>query len=299
MEKLLKELFGDHEGVLSESAQQSITTLVQNQVETLSDEKVKLYAESVDKEHTGYLQTIVESYEGKLKDLKETLTESIDEDHSGKVKALFEKYDSNAADKLSQVKSHYENLLNEGVKTQTEVIVEKVSAYFDDWLEEKVPTEFIEEAAKKDYATELLGKVSKLVGIHEGVGDDETRAAMLDAHNALKQQNVVIDGLKKDLFLQQETASLPVSEKKAIMESFSSEEHTFDFVKRNLEFQKKSLLKENLKAEEVSKVASRKTSSINVDRPQVIVESNQPKADKEVVIPPVMAGWINQLATSY
>lgn len=289
----LKSLFGDQEGVLSESAQTQLTEAIKTKVDEVAEERVKLAEEAIDKSHSEMLQQLVENYETKIKTEKETLEESLDITHAEKVKEAFTKLDESYASKLTKVSKHYDGLLNEGVKEQTSTVVEAIDTFLDNWLDEKVPTKFIEEAAKKDYSQELLKKISNLVGYNETVNED-VRDAMKDAQALIERQKSTIDKLEKDSFLKEHTENLPVLERQTILESFSDEKYDFDFVKRNFEFKQKQILNEK---QTPSTFAKEKTSAQNVDRPkpQVITEGRQ--VDKEEVSNSVVTGFAKQLAT--
>lgn len=289
----LKSLFGDQEGVLSESAQTQLTEAIKTKVDEVAEERVKLAEEAIDKSHSEMLQQLVENYETKIKTEKETLEESLDITHAEKVKEAFTKLDESYASKLTKVSKHYDCLLNEGVKEQTSTVVEAIDSFLDNWLDEKVPTKFIEEAAKKDYSQELLKKISNLVGYNETVNED-VRDAMKDAQALIERQKSTIDKLEKDSFLKEHTENLPVLERQTILESFSDEKYDFDFVKRNFEFKQKQILNEK---QTPSTFAKEKTSAQNVDRPkpQVITEGRQ--VDKEEVSNSVVTGFAKQLAT--
>jgi hypothetical protein len=291
MEKLFESLFSDQEGVFSESTQKSIMEAFDAKVLVVAEERSILATEAMDKSHTIMLQQLVESHNTKLKTELKSLEESIDTEHTEKVENLFVKLDEDRAHKLQGVKDYYEGLLNESVKTESDVLVEAVDKFLDTWLEEKVPTEFLEEAAKKDYSQDLLKKISNLVGINESV-DSDIREGLTDARNLIDRQSKIIDDLKKDNFLRESTNKLPVLEKQQIMESF--EGHDFEFTKRNFSFQQKQISKDK---EASDRVVQEQTSSQNVDQSRVLNE--QVGVDKEEEPKSVLAGWAEMLNSGY
>lgn len=291
MEKLFENLFGDQEGVFSESTQKSIMEAFDAKVLEVAEERTTLATEAIDKKHSIMLQQLVENHNTKLKSELKNLEESIDADHTDKVEKLFVKLDEDRAHKIQEVKDYYEGLLNESVKNESDVLVEAVDKFLDTWLEEKVPTQFIEEAAKKDYSQDLLKKISNLVGINESV-DADVRAGLVDARNLIDRQSKIIDDLKKDKFLRESTENLPVLEKQQILESFK--DHDFEFTERNFGFQQKQISKGQ---EDSARVVQEKTSSQNVDQPQVL--SEQVVVDKEEEPKSVLAGWAEMLNSGY
>lgn len=282
MENLLKDLFGNEEGVLSESAQKTIT----EKFESVVEERVTLATEAMDKKHTLMLQQVVEQHNKILKNELEAQAEQIDEDHTAKLKDAFQKLDEDRTRKIERVVEHYEGLLNESVKNESNILVEAFDKFLDDWLEEKVPTKYIEEAAKKDYSQDLLRKISTIVGINESV-DADVREGMKDANKLIKEQADIIDKLKKERFLAEKTANLPVLEKEAILEGFADK--SFNFVERNFDF----FLKQKQKDVEKTVVSEQtSTKTLNVDR-KVVTESKGDKqpSGKVEAAPSVLTEW--------
>lgn len=287
---MFKDLFGEQEGVLSESTQKTILEAFNSKVDEVVEERVQLATEEIDKRHTGMLQQLVEKHEEKLKSELRTLEESIDEDHTNKVKEVFSKLEEDRTRKMEQVVEHYENLLSEEVSKECDVLVESVDKFLDNWLDEKVPTKFIKEAAKKDYSQSLLKKISNLVGINESV-DNDVREGLKDAKLLIDKQQKVIDNLRKENFLKEKTAKLPISERNQILESFA--DYDYEFTKRNFEFQKRQILKESEKSN-----FDKDRFSKNVDRDRgqdLINESTAPSLDKEEGPHPALAVWANTL----
>ena len=290
--KLFKDLFGEQEGVISESAQslvmEAFNTKVAEEVEKVSNERVELALESMDKEHTQLLQQVSEKYERKILDVKKTLEESIDEEHANAVEETFAKLDEDRTNKMIQVKEHYEGLLSESVSTQVDTLVEGIDKYLDSFLDKHIPTELMAEATKKDYSQELIKKISKLVTLDESVSDD-IRDGMIDAKSKIDAQEKEILTLKRDNLIAEKTAKLPALEKAFMVESLQNKD--LEFINRNFDYTR--TLFEKSQTENVT------PTSHNVDRkPIVIEESNNGDEERGGKVNSAMAGWASLVTSS-
>ncbi len=292
MNDILTSLFGDEEGVLSESSQATLTEAIDAKVNELVTEKIDLALESQDTKHTNMLQTLVEKYEVRQKDSLKSLEEKLDKEHSEVVLETFAKVDEDRTEKLVQLKEHYETLLNEKVKESSDHLVEGLDKYIDMWLDEHIPTDIIQEAAKKDYSQELLSKISNLVGVNESVTDD-IREGMRDAHRTIEEQRTIIDKLNKDSYIAHRITDLPIMEQQYIVENFKDEKYDLDFVERNFDYVR-TLFSKNEDAP-VRVVQESRTSSKNVDQqPTTILKESVKNVDEKEALHPAMAGWVNR-----
>jgi len=288
MDTILKELFGDQEGVLSESAQQQITTAFNTKVDELVEEKVELALETQDKSNTEMLQLVVEKYEEKIKKEKDLLAESLDTEHADKAKEAFDLVEKDRTKKLVQVKESYEQLLSESVKTETRRIVDCVDKYFDTFLESHVPHEMIAEAAKRDYSGELLGKITRLISIDETISEDVKRG-MKDAQKTIAEKDAQISQLQMKDFLREKTEHLPMLEQKFLVESLANK--SIDYAERNFDYTRQLFSK----SQEPSRVVMEKTTASNVDRPVKVVEEATKKVVEEAnQANSAMAVWANK-----
>jgi len=286
-DKFFKDVFGDQEGVLSESAQGMIQEAFDKKVDELVGERVELALEAQDIEHKDMLQVIVEKYEGKLATDKKQLEEQIDSEHARIVEETFEKLEADRASKIVQVKDYYEGQLNESVASHVETLVECIDKYLDTFLDKHIPTDVVEEAARKDYSRDLLKKISRIVTIDESVTTD-IREGMIDANKTITEQTKVIEDLQREKLLSEKVSKLPLLEQRFIRESFKGK--SADHIERNFEYVQK-LFSEGASAQQ--------TSSQNVDRPiKVLQESAKVSEEGEVKASSALAGWANTVANN-
>jgi hypothetical protein len=281
-DKFFKDVFGDQEGVLSESAQGLVLEAFNKKVDELTTERVDLALEAQDIEHKDMLQIIVEKYENKIDNEKLQLTEQIDTDHAKIVEDTFAKLDTDRVNKIVQVKEHYEKQLDEGVSTHVNTLIEGIDSYLNTFLDKHIPADII-----KDYSKDLLKKISKIVTIDESVSTD-IREGMVDANKTITEQKLEIEDLKREKLLSEKLTNLPILEQTFIRESFKGK--TVDHIGRNFDFAR-TLFSEG--------VSTQQTSSQNVDRPtEVVLESTKVSEEREVTINPAMAGWVSKVANT-
>jgi len=287
---ILKGLFGEQEGVLSESAQQQITEAFNAKLDELVEERVGIALETQDKEHTEMLQQVVEKYENKLKSERKAVEEKLDSEHARMTKEAFDLVDEDRAKKVLLIKEKYEKLLNEEVEKQTEAMVIAVSKYLDTFLEQHIPTEVVAESAKHDHSTELLNKISKLVTLDRVVTED-IKKSMEKSDKIIREQAKELELLKTKEYLREKTKNLPVLEQKFIVESFKGK--SFDYAKRNFDYVRQLFIKSHNSTPIIEK-----SSAVNVDRqPQVITESRRVSGE-EAKVPTALAVWAEKSKTN-
>ena len=127
--------------ILKEATDGAIDEAVLTQIETAFEERL---AEKT-KIHVGKaLFEQDELYTSKL----EKLLEAIDVDHSKKLNKVVEAIDKDRTSKLKAVVSKYEKVLTEDANTFKEELVESISTYLDQFLQETIPAADIQEAVK-------------------------------------------------------------------------------------------------------------------------------------------------------
>jgi hypothetical protein len=257
---------------LDESYSEKLKTVVEK-IDEDHSQKLKLVLEKIDEDHTNKLKKIVEA---------------IDTDHAVKLNKLIKNIDINHTSKLQQVIEKYEALLNNEAKTFQERLVEEVSNYLDLYLDKVVPADQITEAVNNIKAAQQLQEIRKIVGISEEFVNDEIKEALQDGkttidslrselNEALKQNTELNHELKKaqtSILLEQKTIDMPSSKKNFINRLLKNKapdyiEENFDYVSDMFDKQSQDeveLVQESVKSE------LGKTSSIVVDRPQIIEE---------------------------
>lgn len=282
---------------LKEAAKDILTEDVLKEIETAFEtsvnEKVKLHVEKALNEQDA-------DYAKKL----ETLIEAIDADHTKKLKKVVEAIDADRAAKLKAVVEKYEGSLNKEAVDFKSSLVEHVSKYLDLYLDEKVPTNSINEAVKNKRALALLEDIRKTLSVDMALATDNIRDAVIDGKTkideaaqqleaAKKQVNKLIEENKKlnaDLILEKKISNLD-EEKKAYMKKMLGN-RSAEFITENFDY----TLKLYDKTEE-ERLTSLKTEAINesvassIDRPVIEEKAVTP----EVANDPSFTAYMSEL----
>jgi len=186
--------------VLKEATNGILTPEVLKEIESMFDkavlDKSKIHVESA-------LIAQDEDYAKKL----ETLVTAIDADHVKKLHKVVEAIDNKRASQLKMVVEKYERHLNSEASDFKETLVEQVSNYLNAYIDEKIPSETIEEAVKNKRATIILEEIRGKLGVDLALASDTIREAVQDGKKQLDE-------------LRKEVARLS-NEKATLNESFS------------------------------------------------------------------------------
>lgn len=173
-EKLPTEL----EDVLTEESVETI--------ETALKEKVELSVEAA-------LASQDELYAEKL----ETLIKQIDKDHTVKLKQIVEAVDKNNAIKLGRVVKKYETELTREASNFKETLVESISNYLEEYIDELIPSSAIEEATRNNTAMTVLKNLRSTLAVDSSLMKESIKTAIVDGKNEMDELKLEIARLKK------------------------------------------------------------------------------------------------------
>jgi len=263
---------------LLKEASEHLTDETLNQIESMFNEavdtKVSIHVEKALVEQD-------ESHAGKL----QQLLESIDDDHSDKLQKVVEAIDKNHAQKLVQLVRKYESSLNEEAGSFKESIVESISTYLDEYIDEKIPVGDIEEAVKNKKATAVLESLRSTLGVDFALAKNTIRHAIQEGKetidkshgeiNVLQEHNSQlaskVEQLSTHILLTEKAKDLPEAKKSYVFKVLGDKDtqfitENFDYTVRLFDKTEQDRLAE-IKQEAVSK------RDPEVDRP--IVEQTQ------------------------
>jgi hypothetical protein len=163
-------------------------------IETALKEKVELSVEAA-------LTSQDELYAQKLK----TLIESIDRNHASKIKNIIESVDTNNAAKLIKVVKKYEAELNVGAAEFKDTIVESISNYLDEFIEEAIPTAAIEEATRNKTAAAVLNNLRTTLAVDSSLMAESVKSAIIEGKGEIDQLKADLAKLKKSNAVLQES----------------------------------------------------------------------------------------------
>lgn len=265
--------------VLKEAAGDILNEEVLGQIETVFNEAVE---ERVSLQVEKALIEQDETHATKL----EKLLEAIDDDHTSKLEKIVEAIDQNHSRKLAAVVKKYESAVGDDAGAFKNTLVESISTYLDEYLEELVPTESINEAVKNKKAITVLEDLRKNLAVDFALSKEYIKDAITDGKTQLDEatkrdaelteQNRVlseqVQRLESHILLSEKTAGLP--EEKATYIHRMLSDKSVDFITENFDYTVRLFDKtEEEKLEEYKKESKTKTAS--VDRP--IVEQTENK----------------------
>lgn len=265
--------------VLKEAAGDILNEEVLGQIETVFNEAVE---ERVSLQVEKALIEQDETHATKL----EKLLEAIDDDHTSKLEKIVEAIDQNHSRKLAAVVKKYESAVGDDAGVFKNTLVESISTYLDEYLEELVPTESINEAVKNKKAITVLEDLRKNLAVDFALSKEYIKDAITDGKTQLDEatkrdaelteQNRVlseqVQRLESHILLSEKTAGLP--EEKATYIHRMLSDKSVDFITENFDYTVRLFDKtEEEKLEEYKKESKTKTAS--VDRP--IVEQTENK----------------------
>lgn len=271
--------------LLTDDAKQVLSEESLNIIEESFQKKLKLTVESA-------LAAQDDLYAAKL----EKLMKAIDKDHTGKLTRVVEAIDKNNANKLVKVVKRYEKVLNTEAKQFKNTLVESISTYLEEFLDEAIPAKAISEATKNKTAIEVLGNLRRVLAIDSALMSESVKPALADGKNQIDNLTAQVEKLSKENSLLKEnylkTKSALILESKTVGLS----DKRRDYIKRVLGDKSPKFIEENFdytlrlfdkKEQErlnILKEEAFESRKVKADAP-IIKESTQPKKQTKVENP--------------
>ena len=239
-----------NEKALPEQAAEVLTEESVKEIETAIEEKIQLSVEAA-------LTNQDELYAEKL----EELVGAIDKDHTNKLKRVVEAVDHNNANKLITVVRRYESELNGRASKFKSTLVESISDYLEEYINEAVPTQAIEEATKNRTSREVLANLRKVLAVDSSLMAESVKEAVVDGKTQIDELSQTVTALKKennllkeaytktkaDLVLESKTAHLTGKKKEYMIKILHDKspkfiEENFDYTERLFDKKEKERL---------------------------------------------------------
>ena len=173
--------------LITDDAKQVLTEESLQAIEEALTEKIKLNVESA----------LTEQDDLYAKKLQELIT-AIDKDHTTKLKRVVEAIDKDNYRKLSNVVKMYEKSLSREANGFKDVLVESISNYLEEFLDEAVPTEAISEATKNKTAMTVLGNLRKVLAVDSALMSESVQDAVVDGKKQIDMLAKKVDELSKE-----------------------------------------------------------------------------------------------------
>jgi hypothetical protein len=223
--------------ILPDQVKDLLTEDSLNTIETALQEKTALLIEAalVDQD---------ELYSQKL----QQLMKAIDKDHTSKLKRVVEAVDISNARKLSTVVKRYEKEINKNAKTFKNTLVESISDYLEEYIDEAIPKDAIVEATKNKTALSVLTNLRKVLAVDSALMKESVKVAVQDGKTQLDTLSEQVTKLEKenkilkesylktkaDLILEEKTSDLPDKKKEYIKKVLGDK--TPKFIEENFDY---------------------------------------------------------------
>lgn len=254
--------------LLPENAREILTEESLTAIEQAFSSKLKLTVESA-------LAQQDELYAEKLNQL----IAAIDKDHTSKLKTVIEAVDRNNAKKLLTVVKKYENTLTKEASKFKNTLVESISDYLEEFINEAIPFESIQEATKNRTAREVLTNLRKVLAVDSALMSESVQGAVIDGKNqidALTQQvekltnenNILKESYlktKANLLIESKTSTLPDKKKEYIKRVLGDK--TPKFIEENFDYTLKLFEKKEQERIEVIKEEAFNNRKVKADAP--------------------------------
>ena len=246
-------------------------------IETALKEKVELSVEAA-------LTSQDELYAEKL----EELVTRIDSDHTSKMQTVVEAVDKNNANKLVQVIKKYETELNEGASDFKEQLVESISSYIEEYIDEAMPVAAIEEATKNKTAYSVLTNLRSVLAVDSSLMSESVKEAIVDGKSQIDELKSEFDKIKQEnehlkeaynktsakLVLEQKVSSY--SDKKANYLKKVLSDKSAKFITENFEYTARLFDKKEKEQMAVIREEAISNRTVKADAPKIVEEKVKP-----------------------
>lgn len=223
--------------ILPDQVKDLLTEDSLNTIETALQEKTSLLIETA-------LINQDELYSQKL----QQLMKAIDKDHTSKLKRVVEAVDISNARKLSTVVKRYEREINKNAKSFKNTLVESISDYLEEYIDEAIPKDAIVEATKNKTALSVLTNLRKVLAVDAALMKESVKEAVQDGKTQLDTLSEQVTKLarenkilkesylktKADLILEEKTSALPDKKKEYIKKVLGDK--TPKFIEENFDY---------------------------------------------------------------
>lgn len=128
----------------------------------------------------------------------EQLMTAIDVDHTKKLRKVVEAVDRSNAKKLLNVVNRYEAEINTKAKDFKENIIESVSSYLEEYIDEAIPAEAILEATKNRTAATVLQNLRQVLAVDSALMSESVKGAVVDGKNQITELTTKVAKLEAE-----------------------------------------------------------------------------------------------------
>jgi len=209
------------------------------------------------------------------------LVTAIDKDHTSKLNRVVEAVDHNNATKLLKVIKRYDYELTAEASGFKETLVESISDYIEEYVDEVIPAKAILEATQNRTAKEVLANLRKVLAVDSTLMSESVKEAVVDGKSQidtlrtdlyhLKKENSLLKEAytttKADLILESKTAHLTGKKKEYMIRILCDK--TPKFIEENYEYTERLFdKKETHRLSVLKEEAFKKHRKVRTDAPR-------------------------------
>lgn len=214
----------------------------------------------------------------------QSLVAAIDKDHTAKLKKIVEAVDRSNANKLVKIIQKYESEINQGASNFKDSLVESISDYLEEFIDEAIPAEAINEATKNKTATQVLSNLRKVLAVDSALMSESIKEAVIDGKTqndalskevaALRKENKLLaesyNKTKAELLIETKTADLPDKKKEYLKRALSDK--TPKFIEENFDYTLRLFEKKEHERIDVIKEQAFVNRKVKTDAPREIAK---------------------------
>ena len=181
----------DITSILKEAVGDSITQETLDQIETV-------FNEAVDSRAVIRVEKALVEQDQTHADKLEKLLEAIDKDHTDKLEKVVEALDKNHAQKLVQLVKRYESTLTEDASGFKNNLVESISNYLEEYIDENIPLQDVQEAVRNNKAVKVLESLRSTLGVDLALSKETIKDAIHEGKVEIDQSHKKITQLSEN-----------------------------------------------------------------------------------------------------
>ena len=186
--------------------------------------------------------------------------------------------------KLVQVIKKYETELNEGASDFKEQLVESISSYIEEYIDEAMPVAAIEEATKNKTAYSVLNNLRSVLAVDSSLMNESVKEAIVDGKDQITELHKEFDVIKLEnkhlkeayedaasrLVLEQKLSGF--NDKKAAYLKKVLSDKSAKFITENFEYTARLFDKKEKEQMAVIREEAISNRTVKADAPKIVVE---------------------------
>jgi hypothetical protein len=243
--------------------------------EVLSEDSVQTIEEAIKSKVTLAVEAALTSQDELYSEKLQELVEAIDKDHSSKLKRIVEAVDKNNADKLVQVIKKYEGELSDSAKEFKTTLVESISDYLEEYVDEALPAEAVLEATQNRTAMEVLNNLRSVLAVDSTLMSESVKEAVLDGKTQITQLSEQLEKVERENALLKEAYNKTKADLLAEYMHRVLGDKSPKFIEENFEYTARLFDKKETERVSVIKEEAFAKRKVKADAPVIVQEKKE------------------------